>query len=608
MTAASYTSDLVDINLFQATTNINAYGGGGAGLGTGADFKMEGTLCVDKQITNAEKGFLYASGGAFTIGADDHFYIWVMGATPGLCDTRDNRGIVVGIGDSTSAFVKFHVNGGDTLPLGGGLPYAIRFVNTTLTNFRTLVGTPGTAPTDIGGGLSTTASVKSANLGVDAARIGTGYDILNGTGADPEADFAGIAADDASTSEGVFREVKTNVYEQQGKLRIGSAATACEFLDSDKEVLGVDTIHSLTDFTEILIEHADTIVTLTRIVFRALGTNNPGRWEALTSAGVATLTACSFLGRGVTVLGTGSSFIDCVWVGSDIVTANGATLTGSTISEFEGTDDTAALVWNVNTDPDGKLDNMSFTKGTAATHAVEFGTSAPLTQTIRGWTTSGYNASNEQDDSTILFADRGGDVTWTLNVVGGTGEFSYKKARVTDTVVIVVDPVTFTLHAIDSAKADVPNAFVLAKAGDNLGDLPFDETVTIARSGSVATVTHTAHNMDTGDLVEISKAVPAGYNGIHTITVTGPNEYTYVVDSGLSTPPTGTIKATGVIIAGLTNASGLVTDTRSWGADQVLGGVVRKGTSSPVYKTSTIAGAIDKDAGLALTVQMASDE
>ncbi len=433
MTLATYTSDLTDIFLFQVTAGVSAYGGGGAGLGTGADFAMEGTLAVDKQITNAEKGFLFDNVSNFTIGADDHFFIWVMGATPGICDTRDNRGIVGGIGDDTSNFVKFHLHGSDTLPLGGGRSYALRYVNTTLTNFRTLVGTPGTTPSQIGGGLSTTATAKAANLGVDGARIGTGYDILHGTSADPEANFAGIAADDEGTSEGIFQTAPGG-YTWKGKLRIGDASNPCEFLDSDATLNIEDTRHSLTDFTEMILEHASSILTLTRITFNALGTNNPGRFEMITSAATADLTSCTFNGFGVTILGTGATFDSCTWINADIITANGADLSGSEITGFEGTTDTSALLWNTSTDPNGLLDSMTFTKGTAATHAIEFTASAPLTMTLQAPTFNGYNVANGNNDSTFLFADRGSDVTWTVNIVAGTGNFSYKKARAGDTV------------------------------------------------------------------------------------------------------------------------------------------------------------------------------
>ena len=124
----------------------------------------------------------------------------------------------------------------------------------------------------IGGGLNTTASAKAANLGVDGARIGTGYDILNGTGADPEANFAGIASDDEGTSEGIF-QTGLGGFNLQGKIRIGASGTSCEFLDLNTNIFILDTRHSLTDFSEFLIENASTIVTLTNVNFLALGTN-----------------------------------------------------------------------------------------------------------------------------------------------------------------------------------------------------------------------------------------------------------------------------------------------------------------------------------------------
>lgn len=606
MTLATYTSDLTDIYLFEATTSVGAYGGGGAGLSASPDLAIEGTNCVDKQVSNAEKGFLRDNTSNFTIGADDHFYIWVVASTPGLNDTRNNRGVVVAIGDDTSNFVKFHVDGSDTLPRGGMQPYTVRFVNTTLANFRTLVGTPGTTPSQIGGGCSTTATVKGANLGVDAARIGTGYDILNGTGVDPEANFAGIEADDVSTAEGVLVAIGGG-FELRGKLRIGSSTTPCEFLDSDVQIIVPDTRHSLTDFSEVLVEHASSILTLTRVTFKALGTNNPGRFEMLSSAASAPLTSVTFDSWGVSILGSGTT-VSASWINCDVVTANGGDLTGSSITGYEGTADTAGLVWNVNTDPDGLIDDMVFTKGTAATHAVEFGASAPLTMTIRDIVTSGYNASDANNDSTFLFADRGSDVTWTLNVIGGTGNFSFKKARAGDTVNIVLDPVTTLITVTDENAAALASARVLFEAGDGTGDLPFLDTVTITRSGATASVSHTAHGMDDGDKVVIRGADQQEYNGVFAITNTTTNAYDYTVSGAPATPATGTISASGVIVEGLTNGSGQVSASKAYSVDQNGIGVVRKATTTPLYKSFDFTDTTDNVNGLTKGIQMIRDD
>jgi hypothetical protein len=526
-----------------------------------------------------------------------------MGATPGLNDTRDNRGIVLCIGDSTSAFVKFHVDGVDTLPLGGGNVYAIRFDNTALANVRTLVGTPGTSPQTIGGGLNTTDTVRGVNLGVDAARVGTGYDVLNGTGADPEASFAGVASDDESTSEGLFQTADGG-YAWQGKLRIGSASTACEFLDSNVLLAIKDTPHSLVDFTEMIIENAASIVTLNNVTFLGLGTNNRGRLEVLTSAATLAYTSCIFQDFGVTILGTGSTMDSCSWIGADVITANGADLSGSTISGFEGTADTSPVIWDVATDPDGKLDDMSVTKGTAATHAFEFGLNSPTTMTLRGVDFAGYNAANGQDDSTFHVKRTSSSVT--INIVGGSGNVSYRTDGAT--VSIVQNPVSLDLNVIDIVSgSEIQNARAYIEA-DSVGPLPYQDSVTITRVTTTATVAHTAHGLSNGEKVFIAGADQDEYNGVQTISNVSTNAYDYTVSGSPTTPATGTITSTAVIIEGLTDINGDISNTRTYTANQDFTGRVRMSSAPPYYKTSKVTGTIDSNNGATVTVGMIKDE
>jgi len=296
---------------------------------------------------------------------------------------------------------------------------------------------------------------------------------------------------------------------------------------------------------------------------------------------------------------TGNSYTDC-----GQITAGGANLSDSTISEYEGTADTAVLVWNVNTDPDGYLDDMSFTKGTAATHAIELGTSSPTEVTLRGWTISGYNASNGENDSVIYVARTSGTVT--INIVGGSGNFSYKSAGAT--VNVVVDPVSFTVSVRDliSGFSVRGRVFAEVSSGDNFDCLA---PVSIVRSGEVAYVSHTAHSVSSGEYVHIRGTDQPEYKGARHVIYTGPNSYHFVVSGSPATPATGTPNATQILINGETDVDGDITDTRSYSvADQPFSGIVRKGTLSPHYKSQPITGTVDKDAGLSLVVQLASDE
>jgi len=85
-----------------------------------------------------------------------------------------------------------------------------------------------------------------------------------------------------------------------------------------------------------------------------------------------------------------------------------------------------------------------------------------------------------------------------------------------------------------------------AKDGTGTVVTVFDpqRSVTIAASGTTATVTSVLpHGFLNGEEILITGAAEAGYNGIHTITLTGAKAFTYTVSAGLSSPATGTIVA-----------------------------------------------------------------
>ena len=61
------------------------------------------------------------------------------------------------------------------------------------------------------------------------------------------------------------------------------------------------------------------------------------------------------------------------------------------------------------------------------------------------------------------------------------------------------------------------------------------------------------------------------------------------------------------LINALTNSSGVVTTTYNYTGDEVISGVARRGTSSPLYKTGQIAGTITSS-GFSATLILVSDE
>jgi hypothetical protein len=665
MAVAVYTSDLFDIFLFESTTGVGAYGGGASGLGASPDYSIEGTNAVDKQVSASEKGFLFTASAAFVIGPHDHFVIWIILGVPGLADTRNNRGIHANLGDSTTAFVKYHVNGNDTLPLGGLVPYILRFNNTALTNRRTLVGSPGTSPDSIGGGANVTGTAKFSNLGCDAARIGTGYSVTGGTGADAAATFAGLASNDESTAEGIFQTADGG-FKVQGKVRIGIAGTEGELTDLNTNLFIVNTLdgHVEHDLTEFIVSDDLSIFTLTNVNFITLGTHNRGKLEVLnsvviggqdetsydnspttegtfaagsgysaadviylddgyiqvtvdavdgggavtqftvnghsrnvssgttlaqsvvrpvggtgftltpdtdnilTTPGVCTFVNVGFIDFGETILRTGSSLTGGRWVGADRIFPNGADLDNSTVQGFEheylienqdetsydnipttegsfvagtgyavndvitldngatinvdtlsgsavatftvltqgrrtangttltqesvapagGTGftltpeadnlESAALVWQGNIDPNGELDGMTFTKGTAPTHAIEFADDIPATITLTDVTLTGYSGSNGQKDSALWFRDTTGTIT--VNIVGGTSP-TYKSDGAT---IVINNSVPVTVQGLTECVS------VKVIANETVGTVTIGDVLFEGRSNSAGVASY----------------------------------------------------------------------------------------------------------------------
>lgn len=118
----------------------------------------------------------------------------------------------------------------------------------------------------------------------------------------------------------------------------------------------------------------------------------------------------------------------------------------------------------------------------------------------------------------------------------------------------------------------------LLSGGDSEDTFPYwnkIDVTSVTRTGQVVTVTTTtAHGYSTGDSINISGAVQAGYNGTFSITITSTTSYTYTLPSGTTpvTPATGTIKSgkqstytsqlanlASADLLGLSNAAGIAT-------------------------------------------------
>lgn len=327
------------------------------------------------------------------------------------------------------------------------------------------------------------------NVWADFIRYLDGYYITGGTNGD-EVDLALIAARDVDDGAGTLRGYGIildvdGVFFATGKLVIGNSTTTTYF-KMDGNVLSfvdnpvAENFHEISaDGTVADIEILDSTILAdgatdnARFVFDMSNTSITLSMTATVLIRAAAVTFAS----GQTV--TGDTFNDC-----DQITHGGATMNESTVKNYEGTADTSALIYNVNADPDGEMDDMTFVKGTASTHAIEFGTTSPLTMTLRGMVNSGYNASDAQTDSTFYVARTSGTVT--INIIGGSGNFTYKSAGAT--VDIVINPVTVTINVNDRDGVAVSTAQVGIWATADYGSGGYDTADAIMNEDTVAGV------------------------------------------------------------------------------------------------------------------------
>jgi hypothetical protein len=546
------------------------------------------------------------NGSGISLPTDGAYLVWHLCTVPTALETYANDGLMVLVGSGTADFKYWTVGGSDVSPnpYGGWKNSA---VNTTETADGT-VGSPTSTEQYIGSALdlvSGTNISKGAVHMVDVIRWGRCEARMNGGETANYATFAGFAAaNDASSARWGLIQAVAGGYLWKGLITLGYSS-AVDFRDSNTSILIDDTPKCTSGFNKIEIRQSGSRVDWTSISFLALGTQSKGALEVIDNADV-NFDGCTFTDMGTFIFLANSAVIDCVFRRCLAITASGAgSFLGTQVlaSAVDGSSsDASAFIWNLATDPDGYLDDMNFTKGAVAHHAIEFGTSSPLTMTLDGVTFSGFNASNGQLDSALHIKRTSGTVTIYCAALP-----SYKSDGAT--VNIVGTSVSVAVHAQTIAGADVSGARVILRASDGTGPFPYQEAVTsITNAGTTATVSHTGHGMATNDYVNIEGASLWQNNGVFQITYINADSYSYTLPSAPGSSPSGTITATFVALYGTTDGNGDISTSRAYSSAQPVEGHVRKSSGSPYYKTAPLSGEVSSTTGFSATAVMISDE
>lgn len=596
MAAASYTTDLTTLSTAQATTGWAEPGTWTAGGLPAAetDYFINGTICISKTYNAAGLGGLvYTAGAGVTIPTDGAFLCWQYFAAPNALATLANGGIRLIVGSSTAAFKSWYLGGSDTYQYGGWQNLA---VSPTLAADAT-VGAPTATLLTFGWAANNNNAVSKGNpFACGAIRYGRCESRINGGDlANGYATFAGYATqNDAVANRWGLIQAVDGGYLWQGLMTLGFTS-AVDFRDSNTQIIVANTSKVTANFNRIEIRQATSRVDWTGVSFLALGSVSKGRLQVIDNADV-NIDACTFTGMDTFAFLSNSAINDSVFRRCGIITLGGAAFDGCTfdratdVTAVTGTPAQVELVSNASFVSDGTGYAMTIT-----------GTVANVTLTNVAF--SGYAAGNGTTGNEAIFVNI---ATGSMNITisGGTTP-SIRTAGAVVTVISGAVTVLVTATTETGAIMQDANVFLAAAAG---GPFPVNASVTIANSGTTATVTHTGHPFATNDKVLIKGASHDANNGVFSITVTGANNYTYTMASAPGSSPTGTITSTFVLIKGLTNGSGQISMSRVFASNQPVTGWVRKSSTAPYYKTGLLTGTVSSSTGASLGGLLISDD
>jgi hypothetical protein len=394
-----------------------------------------------------------------------------------------NDGFMVCVGSSASDYDVWVVGGVDKspYPYGGWVNHA---VNTSVTPDYT-AGTPTATEQFVGAAVYVvTGSQKGEVHNVDAIRYGRGSAIFEfGDLGNGYATIVGFATqnDNSSNRWGLIQETSGG-YLWKGRMQLGTVTNAVDFRDSNKSVFIQWTPKVTANFNLIECINASSNIEMTGFTFVCLDTTTASNGRFLmTDQCDVNVSGSTFVDMDTFVFDKGTTkTVDCTDVTfrrCNTITAGGGDFTGTSVLNSTAATNTSSLIWNVATDPDGLLDNMSFdsTNSTNAIHAIEFGTSSPLTMTLTGIDFQGFNASQNQNDS-IFHIKRTTD-TVTLNLVGCTSDVSFTNSYRTDGATVVINTVTSnTITVQDTDGIAIEGAIVAVYNSTTDAELSNEET------------------------------------------------------------------------------------------------------------------------------------
>jgi len=480
---ATYATDLTDLNTAESVTGwaeLTNYASGGSNVLDGENF-IQGSDCISQttgQKSGAVFSIAYDNGSAITWTTGEVFLVWQYYAIGANLASYANGGMRVGVFSSLTAGDIFYTGGSDRAPYPAGAWQNIAIDPENTTHETTDGGGNGGSYRYISSMLNTLVKVTKGNPhACDCIRYGRGEIYCTGTGAN----FTGMAQENDYNDNtngyhrwGLLSDTGGGTFLWKGLMSLGQSGTSTTFSDSNKTIVIDDAAKTYLDFNKIEINNASSDISWTNISFAPLGTTSPGQLEVIDNATVA-MTGCIFNNMDTFGFLSNSDIESCTFNTCKQITTGGANMLGSNILESSVAADTGAIYQNV-AYTDTYLDSMTFSKGTNAHHAIDFGTAVTSNLTLRNIEFTDFGSTDDSNDSTVRFLATSGSLTLSLigctvnGSVASTSNFSIDDAAGI-TVTLSIDPVDINITVLDVEK----NAIENAQVGVFLLDSPFTE-------------------------------------------------------------------------------------------------------------------------------------
>jgi len=334
--------------------------------------------------------------------------MWIQFLAPNALDIKANGGQIAFLGNSAADYHGYYINGSDTNLYGGWRCYAVDPRQTPSITAGAPTVSNGSVQAYGCGAVLINNVFKGNPIALDAVRVGRcTLTVVDGDATTP-ANFLDMSVyndtNDPVTGTynrfGLF-QYNNGTYIQQGKIEMGTAATPCYFEDFNRGIVIQDNEFVDVNFNTFEINNASSVVKWTGISITSTNTVSPGAL-VINNNPIVELSACTFTGMGAFTFDTNTTIAGTAFSQCGLLTQNGASITGCTIS------DTTAPSAIINPDFT-TFTNNTFVSG-GDFHGVELTVAGSYA--FNNLTFSGYGA--DETTAAAVYNNSGGDITITV--------------------------------------------------------------------------------------------------------------------------------------------------------------------------------------------------